>query len=209
MAEPALHDFLALVHGRRGHFRMESGYHADLWLDLDALFGRPRLIAPFVARLGDRLRHYEVDFVCGPLLGGALLAQSLATALGAEFCFTQPVPRTRGTDLFTARYRLPAAFQQRVRGRRAALVDDVMSAGSSLRATFAELVAYEAVPVVVGALLVLGEVGTEYFHEQGLPVEAVVQDGFQLWQTSHCPLCAEGVPLEDHTADGRPTTGCS
>src|SRR4051794_29767219 len=96
MAEPALHDFLALVHGRRGHFRMESGYHADLWLDLDALFGRPRLIAPFVARLGDRLRHYEVDFVCGPLLGGALLAQSLATALGAEFCFTQPVPPDSG-----------------------------------------------------------------------------------------------------------------
>src|SRR5919107_1434591 len=46
-----------------------------------------------------------------------------------------------------------------VRGRRLAIVDDVMSAGSALRGTCAELVAHGAEPVVAGALLVLGDVG--------------------------------------------------
>ena len=26
---------------RRGHFRLESGHHGELWLNLDALFARP------------------------------------------------------------------------------------------------------------------------------------------------------------------------
>jgi orotate phosphoribosyltransferase len=200
MAEPTLGDFIALVHGRRGHFRLESGYHAGLWLDLDALFASPRLIAPFVARLSDRLRIHEPNLVCGPMLGGALLAQSVATALNTEFCFAQPDQTERGPGLFRARYRVPAAFHSHVHGRRVAIVDDVMSAGSSLRATCTELRAHNAVPVTIGALLVLGNVGEKYFvEEQRLPVEAGIRDTFELWGESECPLCVEGVALEEPT----------
>ena len=113
MTEPALGEFLDLVHGRRGHFRLESGYHAALWLELDGLFARPRAIAPFVARLSDRLRTHDPDLVCGPLLGGALLAQSVSAALDIEFCFTEPAVPERGVGLFRARYRLPDAFHCR------------------------------------------------------------------------------------------------
>jgi orotate phosphoribosyltransferase len=201
MVEPTLGDFLALVHGRRGHFRLESGYHAGLWLDLDGLFGRPRQIAPFVARLSDHLRRHQPELVCGALPGGALLAQSVATALNTEFCFTQPDLPERGAGLFRARYRLPAAFRSQVQRRRVAVVDDVMSAGSSLRATCAELRAHQAIPVAVGALLVLGKVGERYFvEEQRLPVETVTRDTFELWPESECPLCKQGVLLEDPTA---------
>jgi orotate phosphoribosyltransferase len=200
MVEPTLGRFLALAHGRQGHFRLESGYHGGLWLDLDGLFGRPQEIAPFVARLSQQLRRHAVELICGPLLGGALLAQAVATALGLEFCFTQPGPSADGVGLYRARYRLPAAFRSRVGRRRVALVDDVMSAGSSLRATCAELRAYEAIPVAVGALLVLGEVGARYFvEEQQLPVEAVTRTAFELWPPSECPLCGQGMPLEDLT----------
>src|SRR5690349_4255218 len=124
--------FLRLVSGRRGHFRMESGYHSGLWLDLDPLFIEPRRIAPFVAALVARLRPYGVDAVCGPILGGAFLAQLVAHALGTEFYFTERVRQEEGSELFQARYRLPSAIAVRVRGKRVAMVDDVMSAGSSL-----------------------------------------------------------------------------
>jgi orotate phosphoribosyltransferase len=201
MAEPTLGEFLALVHGRRGHFRLESGYHAALWLDLDGLFGSPRQIAPFLARLSDQLRAHEPNLVCSPLLGGALLAQSIATALNIDFCFAEPGLPERGTGLFRARYRLPVAFHSSVHGRRVAVVDDVMSAGSSLRATCAELRAHKANPVAIGALVVLGDVGERHFvEEQRLPVDAVIRDTFELWSESECPLCTQGVPLEDPTS---------
>ena len=46
---------------RRGHFDLGTGYHGDVWLDLDALFLRPALLRPHVRVLADRLREHEVD----------------------------------------------------------------------------------------------------------------------------------------------------
>src|SRR6476469_6396023 len=70
---------------RQGHFRLESGYHTDLWLELDTLFVDPVKIAPAVTMLAGRLRRYACDAVCGPMVGGAFLAQALAAAL--RVCF--------------------------------------------------------------------------------------------------------------------------
>jgi len=189
-----------LVAGRRGHFRLESGHHGQLWLDLDPLFAEPRRIAPFVVTLADALRRHAVSTVCGPLLGGAFLAQLIAHALDVEFCFTERVISGDPGDLYRARYLLPPAFAGRVRGKRVALVDDVMSAGSALRGTFAELAAHGAEPVVAGALLVLGTTGADFFTERGVAVEAVARDEYPLWLPATCPLCAAGEPLEDVAA---------
>ena len=188
---------LSLVSGRRGHFRLESGHHGGLWLDLDPLFARPSTIAPFVAAMSDALRSHEVEIVCGPLLGGAFLAQLVAQSLGVEFLFTQRVPPPPGERLYAVRYVLPPSFRQRARGRRVAMVDDVMSAGSALRGTFDELRAHGARPVVAGALLVLGTAGATYFAERDVPVVAVTRDDYELWPPESCPRCAAGVPLED------------
>ena len=195
MSQPTADDFLKLVAGRRGHFLLESGYHGGLWLDLDGLFADPERIEPFVAALAAALRRHEADVICGPLQGGAELAQHVAGTLGAEFCFTERAS-DEGGGLYSARYRLPSAFAERIRGRRVAMVDDVMSAGSSLRATFAELQTHGADPVVAGALLVLGSRGTDYFSERGIPVEAVARDAYDFWPPNACPMCAAGEPLE-------------
>ena len=74
---------------REGHFLLESGYHTDLWLTLDTLFVSPRDVAPLVKTLAGRLQRHEVSAVCGPLQGGAFLAQSVATVLGLDFYFSE------------------------------------------------------------------------------------------------------------------------
>jgi orotate phosphoribosyltransferase len=192
--------FVALVSGRRGHFRLESGHHSRLWLDLDALFVDAAAVVPFVAALAESLRKHDVDVVCGPLLGGAFLAQLVAQALRAEFAYTERMEPERDRGLFEVRYRLPGALRTRIRGQRVAMVDDVMSAGSALRGTYAELLAHGAVPVVAGALLVLGDVGATFFRQRGVPVEAAARDAFELWAPAECPLCVAGIPLDDLAA---------
>lgn len=196
MSDPNAAAFLKLVDGRHGHFRLESGHHGALWLDLDPLFADPLRIAPLVDVLTNALRLYEVTAVCGPLLGGAFLAQLVAHALGATFSFTERVA-LQNPGLYQARYHLPPAFAARVRGQRLAIVDDVMSAGSALRGTYDELQAHGATPVVAGALLVLGSTGAEFFAQRGVAVEAAARDDYELWLPADCPLCARGLPLED------------
>ena len=197
MSEPTSDAFLALVAGRRGHFRMGSGYHSGLWLDLDALFAEPARVAPFIEALATALQPHGATAVCGPLLGGAFLAQSIARSLDAEFWYTAPAPSLESGGLYRARYALPPVLARRAAGHRVAIVDDVMSAGSSLRATDAELQSHGAVTVAAGALLVLGSVGADYFGARGVPVVAASRGEYEMWPPEQCPLCAAGAALED------------
>ena len=102
-------DLFDLVDGRRGHFLLESGLHSELWLDLDPLFADQRRIAPLVTTLSSKLRAYEVEAVCGALVGGAFLAQLLAQELEVEFCYTEKKSRS-----------LPSVGTTALRGRRRA-----------------------------------------------------------------------------------------
>ena len=190
-------DLLSLASPRRGHFRLESGHHANLWLDLDGLFVQPALLRPFVTRLARALRPHKIAGVCGPLVGGAFLAQLLASALKAEFFFTERVLPGEGDGLYQAQYHLPPAARGRVRDKRLAIVDDAISAGSAVRGTYAELQGHGAEPVVIGALLVLGTAASPYFAERGVPIEAVTRVPFDLWVPAECPLCASGQALTD------------
>jgi orotate phosphoribosyltransferase len=192
-----MEDVFATVPARQGHFLLESGYHTDFWFDLDALFVSPIALAPLVATLADRLRPYGISAVCGPLLGGAFLAQAVAIELGSRFYFTHPAPHSEGEGLYQAEYSLLPELQRRVRGERAAVVDDVISAGSSVRATCAALNNAGAEIVAVGALLVLGSAALDHFSAHRVPVEALSQRQFLLWNEAECPLCKSGSPLED------------
>ena len=196
MSEVTTAAFMDLVAGRRGHFQLESGHHGGLWLDLDDLFAEAKRIEPFVEALSSAVRPYEVTAVCGPLLGGAFLAQWVAQSLGAMFCFTERVMGARTSGMYPASYRLPRAFRERTHGARVAIVDDVMSAGSALRGTYEDLRLHGAIPVVAGALLVLGSTGAGFFAAAGVPVEAVTRDEYELWPPEGCPLCKKGEPLQ-------------
>lgn len=197
MTQTSTAEFLDLVRGRQGHFGLESGHHSRLWLDLGTLFADPRPIEPFVTALTDALRPYRVSVVCGPLLGGAFLAQLVAQRLGAEFCFAEREMPAEPRGLYRARYRVPRALAAQAAGRRFAMVDDVMSAGSALRGTYADLRAHGATCVVAGALLVLGSAGADFFAREGIPVVGAAHQAFELWEPARCPLCAAGVPLDD------------
>ena len=189
--------FLTIAAARRGHFRLESGHHSGLWFDLNALFTDSRRSAPFITDLSRRLQRYDVTGVCGPLTGGAFLAQRIAGELGVSFFFTERFRPTAEDESYSVEYRLPAVAESLILGQRIAIVDDVMSAGSALRGTYTNVRTHGANVAVVGALMVLGSVGSKLFEVLDVPVEAVTTHEYAIWLPDQCPLCGVGVPLED------------
>jgi orotate phosphoribosyltransferase len=188
-------DVLSQLPIREGHFLLESGYHSNLWVALDAVFVDPRSVAPLVTALAEKLRAYDMTAVCGPMVGGAFLALAVARELDTRFYFTVQRHAT-AHGLLTAEYFLPPELLRRVRGDRVALVDDAISAGSSVRASKLALDTAGAVTVVAGALMTFGVTGESYLRAQGIPFETLERREFTMWKPEECPLCRADVPFE-------------
>ena len=188
-------DLSELARPRRGHFDLGTGYHGDLWLELDGLFLWPARIRPAAQNLAGHLREYQPAAVCGPVAGGAFLAQMVAEELGGEFLFAEQFSRPGG-GLYPVGYRIPDALRPDARGKATAVVDDVINAGSAVRGSLADLHACGARPVALGALLVLGASASACAAGEGVPLEYLACRANTLWEPAACPCCAVGVPLE-------------
>ena len=188
---------LNLVRGRRGHFKLESGHHGDMWLQLETLCLHSRGIQPFVTQLAGRLIRHKVEVVCGPLVEGAFIALLVSLELGCDFVYAERFANAELEGLYPVDYRIPRALNTAVKGKRVAIVNDVISAGSAVRGATSDLQAIGADVVAIGALLVLGDSISEFAAEQRVALEPLQQMPHNLWTPTRCPLCAAGKPLEN------------
>ena len=181
---------------RRGHFRLESGHHSELWMTLERLCSAPSALRSSIAVLADQLRQYSIDVACGPLNEGAFVALMVAQDLRCGFAYAERFVRDKSGP-FPVGYRLPPAQRAVVEGKRVAILNDVTSAGSAVRGTYENLKLLNANVVAIGSFLVLGNTIHDFARERNLPVEALEQRTFTTWAPADCPLCRDGVPLED------------
>jgi len=171
-----------------GHFDLGTGYHGDVWLDLDALFLQPALLRQPARWMAQRLREHAVDAVCGPLEGGAFLAYAVSDLLAAVFL---PGYRTPGE---TAGYHL-GPVPGGIAGWRVGIVDDAVNAGTAVIACAAAIRAHEAVPVAVASLLALGDASTVIPDQLGVPFYPTATLSSHTWPAAECPLCTESIPF--------------
>jgi orotate phosphoribosyltransferase len=183
-------EIIQLARPRSGHFDLGTGYHGDVWLDLDALLLRPCLLRPSVGWLAERLKGHSVDAVCGPLEGGAFLAYAVADVLEAAFLAGYRAPGE------AIGYRLPQVPGGIV-GWRVAVVDDAINAGTAALACLEAARGRGAVPVAVAAVLSLGQASTTIPVGTRVPFYAAATIPSRAWPAGQCPLCASGTPFTD------------
>ena len=191
------HAVLNLLSARKGHFLLESGHHGDLWLDLELLCQRPKLLQPLAEELAGRLQGHNIDHICGPLVEGAFLALLVASALDVEFSYAERFTKPTNDALFPAGYRVPTLLRATLKGKRVALVNDVINAGSSMRGTIEDLESCGATVAVIATLLTLGPAARQYATAKNIPLETLATLPNHLWTPDACPLCTSGTPLQN------------
>ena len=189
---------------RRGHFLYESGHHGDQWFDLEVLCLRPSALRPYITQLANLVKPHEPEVICGPLVEGAYVGLLVANELDCEFVYANreatglPSKKAANTStLFPIEYRIPDGLHPHVHGRRVAIVNDMINAGSSVRGAYLHLVELGAEVVAVAALMVRGAGFEPFAAEHGLNVETLSQFSAKLWTPEECPLCKRGEPLEE------------
>jgi len=191
-------ELLELFETRSGHFRLESGHHGNLWLEIPRAFFRPGRLRPHARRLARLLVVHRMDAICGPLVEGAFLAQMVAEELDLEFCFAEQFPQPSKDGLFPVGYRVPASLRSRIKGKRVAVVDDAINVGSAVGGTIEDLKTCGVRLVAIGALLQLGDRAADLARANAVPLVTLTRlESDTLWSPAECPLCRAGAPLDD------------
>ena len=184
---------LSAVAVSRGHFVYESLHHGDLWLDLDALFVDARRARSWASVLAHRVVACRPEIVCGPLVGGAFVAQSIAAEIGAGFAFAERLTSEAGP----VRYHIPESLRGALHGRRVLLVDDAVNAGSAWRSTLTDLLGCGGELAGFASLLTLGDAAAQIAQQHGAPLYTLASLERGMWASEECPLCRAKVPLNE------------
>ena len=162
-----------------GHFLLSSGLHSNRYVQCAKLLQYPTYARHAGAWLGERLRSYTPDVVVSVAIGGVVIGQEVAAALGVRALFAE-----RG-DSNALQLRRGFALAP---GARVVVVDDVCTRGGSI-VECAALV-HELGARVVAAGSIIDRSGGN--HTLDMPLEALLQVSADAWPASACPQCAAG-----------------
>jgi orotate phosphoribosyltransferase len=164
-----------------GHFRLTSGLHSTGYLQCALVLQHPRDATDLGAALGERVRALGASAVLSPALGGIVIGQEVARALGVRALFAE---RADGT--LTLRRGFSLTPEDKV-----LVVEDVVTTAGSTRETIA--VAWQAGAQVVGACSIVDRSGGT--HGLEVPYFALLEMTLPLYSEAECPLCIQQLPI--------------
>lgn len=179
-----------------GHFDYGNGYHGSVYLNPHRLFQQPGTIWRFaqdlIARLpGDLVGATEV--VSGPVMGGALLAHTIAGLLDGHRPLSQQACNFAPLSIdHTGAMVLRTFYREVVRGKRVLLVDDVRNTGKTFERAKALL--EDAGGLVIATVQICDRL--EAVVDLGVPNIALAEyHAPENYPAADCPLCKAGTPI--------------
>ena len=180
MAEKTTEQLLESVGAvRHGHFVLSSGRHSGTYVQCALVLAHPEHAEALGRALAERLRGTRIDAVISLALGGLILGQEVARALGVRAMF---VERDAGGKMALRRgFHLDP-------DERILVVEDVWTTGKSTREGW-EVVETEGGRVVALAALVDRSGGA---IDWKVPAAALVEIAIPSYEEKECPLCRAG-----------------
>jgi len=162
----------------RGHFRLTSGLHSDVYLQSALVLQYPVHAESLGEALAAAFRDDRVQTVLAPAIGGILVSHEVARALGARALFTE---REDGVMRLRRGFALGP-------GERCLVVEDVMTTGGSIREVIGCVEALGGVMVGVGSLIDRSGGGALFPVRRATLAEVKATT----WKPEECPLCRAG-----------------
>jgi orotate phosphoribosyltransferase len=179
-----------------GHFDYANGYHGRVYLNPHRIFRQPSLIwrlgQDLIAVMPDDVLA-ATDVVAGPVLGGALLAHTMAGLLDSRRSLSLPptsfAPLSAGDDGALV---LRPFYRSVVSGRRVLIADDVRNTGKTFER--AKAVIEDSGGTVVATAEICDRL--EAIVDLGVPNFALAEyRAPENYTVADCPLCRSGVPV--------------
>lgn len=190
---------------REGHFKLKSGRHGDRYLEKFQVLQWPERVVEICSYMAEAARAAAGDappqVTIGPTTGGVILAHEVGKSLGTRGIFAESVTSASGSHRELRRgFRINP-------GERVALVDDVVTTGTSL---------LEMIPLIeasggeIAAIVVIVDRSGE-LDALTSPTTGKTYRAHALWTLNlptyepgpdSCPGCKAGLPLEAPGSSG-------
>ena len=166
----------------KGHFLLASGRHSPVYWEKFRVLQHPADVVRLCSMIADNFREYEIDFVAGPTTGGVILAFEVARQLGTRAIYAERAESEGRT------FRRGQTIHP---GARILIVDDVLTAGGSIRDVIDAVTAINGEVVGIGVLVERSEKPIDF----GAPLFSCLRTVAETYSPEECRLCAANVPL--------------
>jgi orotate phosphoribosyltransferase len=179
-----------------GHFDYGNGFHGGVYLNPHRLFRQPSAIWRFAQDLIDVLPETMLagtEVVSGPVMGGALLAHTIAGLLDGRRPLAGPPTAFAPLSVdASGQLVLRPFYRDVVRGRRVLLADDVRNTGKTFER--AKALIDEAGGTVIATVEICDRL--ECMVDLGVPnISLAEYRASENYPAAECPLCKAGRPI--------------
>ena len=178
---------------RDSHIVYTSGRHGSAYVNKDAVYPHTERVRELCGLMADAARPLGAELVCGPAMGGIILAQWTGNHLGLPAVYAEKAPE--------GGMALRRGYDALVRGRRVLVVEDVVNTGGSLADTIRAVRA--AGGTVVGAIALCNRGGVTAVDLDVPALHALLELSLDSWAADECPLCRRGMPVNTSVGKGR------
>jgi orotate phosphoribosyltransferase len=165
-----------------GHFLLTSGLHSGSYVQCARVLQYPQHAEALGQWIAENFRHTAVDVVISPAIGGIVIGQEVARALGARALFGE---RQNGVMTLRRGFSLSPKEQ-------ALVVEDVTTTGGSVREIIA--LVQEQQGTVVGVGTILDRSGGHI--DFAVPHHALATITIVNYPPEACQLCKQGSQPE-------------
>ncbi|MGE4565323.1 MAG: orotate phosphoribosyltransferase [Victivallaceae bacterium] len=165
-----------------GHFQLRSGRHSNRFFQAALLLQYPDKAETVCRHLAESFAGVKIDSVISPAVGGLIVGQEVARALGCRAIFA---------DKEDGRLILKRGFEIKP-GEKVLVAEDVVTQGGRVQQTI-DLVRSFGGEVVGVAVVVDRSGGAAKFD---VPMKSALQLTLPTYDPAECPLCRDGAALD-------------
>ncbi len=163
----------------KGHFLLSSGLHSAEYLQCALLLADPVVAERLGRALAEKLKQ-KPDLVLSPAMGGIVIGQEVAKALGVRHFFAE---RENGRMVLRRGFSLS-------QGEKCVVVEDVVTTGGSSQEVL-EMAKSQGVETL--SVLSIADRSSGK-HKLSSPLQSLLKLEIRTFEPQGCPLCREGTP---------------
>lgn len=161
-----------------GHFLLSSGLHSSQYIQCAKVLQYPECGTKLGKAIAELFQHIQCDVIVSPAIGGILIAQEVARALGVRAIFCE---RKDGKMILRRGFEIK-------KGEKLIIIEDIITTGRSTMEVIATIESLKGCIVGIGAIIDRSEKAINF------PVElkSLVKLNLENYNSDNCLICKQG-----------------